>query len=120
MRLLFDIRMSMCAAEKPSEPSMVLGIVREWYPDEGWGVLDSPHTPGGCSVLHAMIDMPRPVSIEINQQVMFSFEPGPQDGFEWRAIRVRPAGTPPGPRIEPSEPSAAYRSRLTLSFDSED
>ena len=24
------------------------GVVREWHRDEGWGVLDSPATPGGC------------------------------------------------------------------------
>ena len=24
------------------------GIVRDWYADEGWGVIDSQETPGGC------------------------------------------------------------------------
>jgi len=24
------------------------GKVREWHDDHGWGVIDSPETPGGC------------------------------------------------------------------------
>ncbi|WP_203819652.1 hypothetical protein [Paractinoplanes ferrugineus] len=24
------------------------GVVRSWIPSEGWGVLDSSATPGGC------------------------------------------------------------------------
>lgn len=27
---------------------MVSATVREWDDEEGWGVLDSPDTPGGC------------------------------------------------------------------------
>ena len=25
-----------------------VGTVRVWHRDEGWGVIDSPETPGGC------------------------------------------------------------------------
>ena len=103
------------SGESP-EPPMVHGVVREWDHEEGWGVLDSPETPGGW-MLYSMIDMPRPVSVDVGQEGWFSYEEGPQDGFDWRAIRVRPDGTPPGPVIEPSPPSSAYRSWLTLSFD---
>ena len=107
----------MSESRESTELPMVRGVVREWHHEEGWGVLDSPETPGGCWVLYAMIDMPRPVSVDVGQEAWFSYEEGPQDGFDWRAIRVRPAGTPSGPVIEPSPPSAAYRSWLTLSFD---
>ena len=86
-------------------------------PRGGVGVLDSPETPGGCWMLYSMIDMPRPVSVDVGQEGWVSYEEGPQDGFDWRAIRVRPDGTPPGPVIEPSPRSSAYRSWLTLSFD---
>lgn len=24
------------------------GSVRSWFGEEGWGVIDSPETPGGC------------------------------------------------------------------------
>ncbi|GAA5700568.1 hypothetical protein Save01_01368 [Streptomyces avermitilis] len=27
---------------------MVTATVREWPDEKGWGVLDSPKTPGGC------------------------------------------------------------------------
>lgn len=27
---------------------MVMATVHEWHEEEGWGVLDSPETPGGC------------------------------------------------------------------------
>ncbi len=29
-------------------PATVTAIVREWSDEEGWGVLDSAETPGGC------------------------------------------------------------------------
>ena len=25
-----------------------VGTVRRWHDEEGWGVIDSPDTPGGC------------------------------------------------------------------------
>ncbi len=31
------------------------GTVRKWQEDEGWGVIDSPHTPGGClAIFHSI------------------------------------------------------------------
>jgi CspA family cold shock protein len=27
---------------------VITAFVREWHDDEGWGVLDSTETPGGC------------------------------------------------------------------------
>ena len=104
---------------EPTEPPMIRGVVREWHDYEGWGVLDSPQTPGGCWMLYSIIDMARPVSVEVGQEASFSFEKEPQDGFEWRALRVRPAGTPPGPEIEVSGPDEGYRSKLTLYFDAD-
>ena len=98
---------------------MIRGVVREGHHDEGWGVLERPETPGGCWMLYSMIDMPRPVSVYVGQEAWFSYEEGPQDGFDWRAISVRPPGTPPRPEIDVSGPSAAYRSKLTLYFNSE-
>jgi len=26
----------------------VEGVVREWHPEQGWGVIDAQDTPGGC------------------------------------------------------------------------
>jgi len=33
------------------------GTVREWHDDEGWGVIDSPDTPGGCWAHFSVVDM---------------------------------------------------------------
>ena len=40
---------------------MVRAQVREWHEDLGWGVLDSPDTPGGCWVHYSVIDTPHRV-----------------------------------------------------------
>ena len=37
---------------------MVAAIVREWHADLGWGVLDSPETPGGCWAHFSVIGTP--------------------------------------------------------------
>lgn len=34
------------------------GVVREWYPEQGWGVVDSSQTPGGCWVHFSHIQSP--------------------------------------------------------------
>lgn len=46
---------------------MITATVREWYEEEGWGVLDSAETPGGCFAHFSDIEMaglphPRPGS----------------------------------------------------------
>jgi len=79
---------------------MVRAVVREWHNDLGWGVLDSPETPGGCWTHYSTIHT-RPLgqvdgaevseyqrvvageSVELNWD-----EPG-QDGFAYRAVVVR-------------------------------
>src|SRR5687767_5224347 len=35
---------------------MVRATVREWHNDLGWGVLDSPETPGGCWIHYSAIE----------------------------------------------------------------
>jgi CspA family cold shock protein len=92
------------------------GIVREWHDDEGWGVVDSDAAPGGCWVSFGSVLMDGYRSLEPGRAVSFEFEPGPQDGYAYRAVAVwtgdeRPAGP------VPSGPSAAYHSVLRLSFD---
>ena len=105
--------------EDPDQPTMVSGIVREWHDDDGWGVLDSAQTAGGCWVHFSQIDVRGLRVLEVGQQARFSFERASQDGFEWRAIRVRPAGTDPAPASERplKGPNEAYGSALTIWFD---
>ena len=72
------------------------GIVREWSDDEGTGVIDSEDTPGGCwfhfsDIVTAELGSPTP-----GEQVTFTYEMAPQDGFDCRAVLVWPQGVQPG------------------------
>ena len=82
---------------------MVTATVREWHEDLGWGVLDSPETPGGCWAHFSTIES-RERSSSGNEQVSDYKElvpgetvelewtsPG-QDGFDFRAAVVRRPG----------------------------
>jgi cold shock CspA family protein len=97
------------------------GTVRVWYRDEGWGVIDSPDTPGGCWAGFGQIwnDYEVPecgpgdvLEIETyggihelseGQTVDFEWErtsaPGGQDGYSFRATTVRPYGSRPPRRV---------------------
>ena len=77
------------------------GIVREWDDDEGSGVIDSEDTPGGCwfhfsDIVTAALGSPAP-----GQQVTFTYEMAPHDGFDYRAVRVWPPGAEPGGPLRP-------------------
>lgn len=101
---------------------MSRGVVREWHPEDGWGVIDSPDTPGGCWVLYAHIDMPPPAELHVGQHVDFSFEPvTSQDGYTWRAVSVRPEGVEASDvREYITEPKGSFRSTLRIEFDDVD
>ena len=93
------------------------GTVREWSDERGFGVIDSADTPGGCwfhfsCVVTKELASPRP-----GDQVTFTYETLPQDGFSYRALLVWPPGVRPGTPLQerPNEgPFAAYQSRLTI------
>lgn len=95
----------------------VRAVVREWRDDEGWGVVDSPETPGGCWVHFshiAVADAYR--TAHAGQQVMLEWEDADQDGFDYRAVQLWPAGEAPV-AADLGEDSAAYTSTLTVTFD---
>ncbi len=95
------------------------GRVRTWSDDDGWGVFDSPETPGGCWAGFAAIAVAAGHrSLTAGQPVEFEWEHGDLDGFGYRAVRVWPAGQEPDER-PPSdgEPSNAYGSTLRIEFD---
>jgi cold shock protein len=92
------------------------GVVREFHPDEGWGVIDAPDVPGGCWMHFSAIAADGYREVAAGQQVSFRAEAAEQDGFGFRAVKVwtgevEPA-TPPG-----QQSGAAYGSRLTLTVD---
>ena len=67
---------------------MVTATVRDWYEEEGWGVLDSPETPGGCFVHFSNIEMQGYRSLTPGQQVRLDWDAPGQDGYDFRALRV--------------------------------
>lgn len=88
------------------------GTVRSFSADEGWGVIDGPDVPGGCWFHFSAVRAPGYRSLRSGQRVAFTFEPADQDGYAYRATAV---GSGPDP--QPSDPSPAYHSTLTISFD---
>jgi cold shock protein len=93
------------------------GIVREFHPDEGWGVIDGPDVPGGAWTGFAAVQVAGYRALMAGQPVTFEAEPGEQDGFAFRATTVWPDDAAGDRPAEPSGPSAAYTSTLRLTFD---
>lgn len=95
---------------------MIDAVVREWHDDLGWGVVDSPQTPGGCWVHFAAVDVAGYASLTAGEVVLLQYEPARQDGYDFRAVRVLVPGRPPS--ASPVEhPSAAYRSSVHVEPD---
>jgi len=96
----------------------VSGVVRVWHDDEGWGVIDSPETPGGCWAHFTSVQMPGYRALWAGQPVTLDYERAEQDGYSFRAIEVWPAGQVPD-RSGSKTPggSDAYRSSLTMTRD---
>ncbi|MCW2527208.1 MAG: hypothetical protein JWM76_2068 [Pseudonocardiales bacterium] len=84
-----------------------VGTVRDWHREEGWGVIDSPDTPGGCWVhfSHLWNDgIPEAGLGEIvevtggcrevfeGETVDFDWETPGQDGYDFRVTNARPRG----------------------------
>jgi CspA family cold shock protein len=97
------------------------GTVATWSDDEGWGVLTSEATPGGCFAHYAAILADGYRTLMPSDEVRFTFERAGQDGFDYRAVEVWPAiGPKPKPKPKPTEPGPpgpGYRSTLTITYD---
>jgi cold shock protein len=94
---------------------MEIGKVREWG-DEGWGVLDSVATPGGCFVISGSVRMEGYRSLQPGSTVTFEFERASQDGYDFRATAVWPEGVEPGSPdpVPPEGPGPGYSSQLDI------
>jgi cold shock protein len=94
------------------------GVVREWRDDEGWGVIDSDVTPGGCWVHFSSLRVAGFKAVPVGGAVEFTFEPADQDGFAFRAVDAWPAGEAPvDDAIRGDGPSGAVQVTATLTFD---
>jgi cold shock protein len=97
------------------------GEVRVWHAEEGWGVLDSAATPGGCWAHFSAVLVPGYRALDTGGAVEFTFEAAEQDGYAFRAVEVWPADQVPVRSGDvASGASPAYHSTSTLTFDSED
>jgi CspA family cold shock protein len=92
------------------------GTVRVWHDDEGWGVVDSTATPGGCWTHFSSAAVPGYAAFTAGQAVWLDSEAADQDGYGFRAVRVWRQDTEPVERPN-ADPDGAYGSVLTLTFD---
>lgn len=97
------------------------GTVREWHAEDGWGVLDSEDTPGGCWAHYSTVLMAGYRTLQAGQEVRFTFEAPGQDGHAFSAEEVWPADHTPVREVDHvTGPSAGFRSELVVTFDDED
>ena len=95
---------------------MEIGQVRDWNDEEGWGVLDSAGTPGGCFVHMGSIRMEGYRTLRPGATVHFESEPARQDGYDFFATAVWPEGVEPGSPdpVPPEGPGPGYSSSLEI------
>ena len=103
-----------------SQAMTTVGMVRRWDDEEGWGVIDSPETPGGCWAHYSNVAVAGYKSLNPGQSVHLEWEAGQQDGFSYRALRTWPSGESPAlDPLDEANPSQAYTSSLSITFDHE-
>ena len=92
------------------------GTVRLWSDGEGWGVIDSPDTPGGCWAGFMHVRVAGFASLQPGVEVELEWEPVSQDGFDFCAVSVWPVGAEPVYK-RGSQTGDAYRSSLVFAQD---
>jgi CspA family cold shock protein len=70
---------------------VIQGSIRSWDDEQGWGVLDSADTPGGCWAHFSVVRGAGLGAMQPGAPVLFDFEVGEQDGYSYRATDVTPA-----------------------------
>ena len=66
-------------------------MVSVWHVDEGWGVLTSAETPGGCWAHFSAIEAVGFRSLEVGEQVRFVYVTPGQEGYDFIATSIRRA-----------------------------
>jgi cold shock protein len=95
------------------------GTVLVWHDEDGWGVVESAETPGGCFTHYNAVALPGFRGLAVGQAVYLEYERADQDGYRFRAVRAWPRGAEPFDTPVVGGPSSAYRSTLTVTFDDE-
>ncbi|PPB49878.1 cold-shock protein [Arthrobacter pityocampae] len=70
------------------------GVVRFWHDDEGWGVIDSEQTPGGCWAHFSVIDFDGFRALTAGQVVDLNWIQGDQDGYSHSASDIQLTTSP--------------------------
>lgn len=94
----------------------VQAVVRDWRDQDGWGVVDSPETPGGCWAHFSHLATDGYRTAHAGDVVMLEWEFAYQDGFNYRAVRLWPLGEGPTTQ-KTTDYGSAFQSRLTFTFD---
>lgn len=91
------------------------GTVTQWSLEDGWGVIESIDTPGGCWAGFSVIlgTGNELAALTVGDVVPFTWEAGEQDGFSFRATSVGSGGGP----TPYAGHSTAYSSTLTISYN---
>jgi len=96
------------------------GTVRFWQAQDGWGIIDSEQTPGGCWAHCSVVAVDGYKTLKPGQAVVLEWEPGQQDGFSYRALRAWPADrNPAATQFTPPAAPQGYCSTLTITADAE-
>ncbi|MHA7268576.1 hypothetical protein [Arthrobacter sp. HLT1-20] len=93
-----------------------MGVVRMWHDEQGWGIIDSEPTPGGCWAHFSRVAVSGYASLKNGQAVILEWEAADQDGFKFRAARVWPAAAEPI-TAEHTPADGAYSSSLAITLD---
>ena len=99
-----------------SEVGSISGVVQSWNNEQGWGVIESPETPGGCWCHFSHLAMDGYRALEPGTLVEFLFEPGEQDGYHFRVVQA----WVPGQRVPPQKArsdTGAYESVTSVQMD---
>jgi cold shock protein len=93
-----------------------VGVVLTWDGNAGWGVIESAQTPGGCWCHFSCLAVDGYAWLGVGTAVEFLFEPGPQDGYAYRAVQAWPRGQRV-PHPDPERAGGAYASALVIEMD---
>ncbi|WP_225928201.1 hypothetical protein [Rhodococcus opacus] len=77
----------------PRLTGQTVGTVQMWNGEEGWGVIDSAQTPGGCWAFYSDIVGEGFRTLVVGDTVTLDWEQvTDQDGYQYRATRVKQHG----------------------------
>ena len=93
------------------------GTVRVWLDEQGWGVIESQETPGGCWTHFSAVAVAGFARLEVGQVVLLEWEAAGQDGYAYRAVRTWPADRQPVDPVVETGNTGAYSSTLTITYD---